>query len=294
MSLSRPGSHCPACDTPIAWHDNVPIVSWLVLRGRCRHCRVPISPRYLLLELATGLAFLLLFHLEVALGGANLPGLRLAAAEGSVLRPAAALIAMCLYHVVLASGAFCGSLIALGGRRPPLRLGLFLLGCGLLAPLLLAPLLPVAAFDFARPAATWLTVGKPDADGPTAPQLAVGIFPAGLLTALAGAAVGGVVGSGLTILGRRWPPAATEQTDSPKADRWGAAFLLAAAGACLGWQAALGVAVAVALLAVATRALTKKTSLPLDLLAAAYLAPVLLALLTTWRWLAEFVASRPG
>jgi len=54
-SLSHPGSHCPKCDTPIKPYDNVPLVSWLVLRGRCRHCGEPISPRYPLVELTTGL-----------------------------------------------------------------------------------------------------------------------------------------------------------------------------------------------------------------------------------------------
>ncbi|MCL4079153.1 prepilin peptidase [Coriobacteriia bacterium Es71-Z0120] len=53
-SLVAPGSHCPTCGTPIAWHDNVPVLSWLVLRGRCRTCREPISARYPLVEIASG------------------------------------------------------------------------------------------------------------------------------------------------------------------------------------------------------------------------------------------------
>jgi leader peptidase (prepilin peptidase)/N-methyltransferase len=53
-SLAMPPSHCPSCDTPIRPYDNVPVLSWLVLRGRCRHCRAPISPRYPSVELATG------------------------------------------------------------------------------------------------------------------------------------------------------------------------------------------------------------------------------------------------
>ena len=46
MSLSRPASHCPACKSPIRWHDNVPVVGWIMLRGRCRDCGTHISPRY--------------------------------------------------------------------------------------------------------------------------------------------------------------------------------------------------------------------------------------------------------
>jgi leader peptidase (prepilin peptidase) / N-methyltransferase len=56
-SLVHPRSRCPACGTQIAEYDNVPIVSWLALRGRCRHCGEPISPRYPVIELLTALAF---------------------------------------------------------------------------------------------------------------------------------------------------------------------------------------------------------------------------------------------
>jgi leader peptidase (prepilin peptidase)/N-methyltransferase len=52
-SLVTPGSHCPACGTPVKPYDNVPIVSWLLLRGRCRSCSAPISKRYPLVEAAT-------------------------------------------------------------------------------------------------------------------------------------------------------------------------------------------------------------------------------------------------
>jgi leader peptidase (prepilin peptidase)/N-methyltransferase len=56
-SLVHPRSRCPACGRQIAGYDNVPIVSWLALGGRCRHCGEPISPRYPVVELLTALAF---------------------------------------------------------------------------------------------------------------------------------------------------------------------------------------------------------------------------------------------
>lgn len=54
-SVVRPPSHCPACGTGIRWYDNVPVLSYVLLRGRCRSCGVFISPQYPLVELATGL-----------------------------------------------------------------------------------------------------------------------------------------------------------------------------------------------------------------------------------------------
>lgn len=56
-SVVRPGSHCPECRAPVTPRDNIPIVSWLVLRGRCRSCGWKIPARYLLVELATGILF---------------------------------------------------------------------------------------------------------------------------------------------------------------------------------------------------------------------------------------------
>lgn len=60
-SLVSPGSHCPGCGTAIRWFDNIPVMSWLLLRGRCRSCRSSISMRYPLVEGLTGAAFLAAF-----------------------------------------------------------------------------------------------------------------------------------------------------------------------------------------------------------------------------------------
>ena len=57
-SVVIPRSACPQCLQPIAFYDNLPVLSWLILRGRCRHCHSRISPRYLLVELLTGGLFL--------------------------------------------------------------------------------------------------------------------------------------------------------------------------------------------------------------------------------------------
>jgi len=56
-SLVHPRSRCPSCETQIAAYDNLPVVSWLLLRGRCRTCAEPISPRYPAVELLTAVSF---------------------------------------------------------------------------------------------------------------------------------------------------------------------------------------------------------------------------------------------
>jgi leader peptidase (prepilin peptidase)/N-methyltransferase len=52
QGVVRGRSHCPSCTKMVAWYDNIPVLSWLLLRGRCRHCQAAISPRYLVVELA--------------------------------------------------------------------------------------------------------------------------------------------------------------------------------------------------------------------------------------------------
>ena len=86
-SIVTPGSRCPRCRRPIAWYDNVPVASWVVLRGRCRGCRAPISIRYPLVELLGAAAALAAWWRH---------GLSPAAAAGLLL--VAALVAWLLPH----------------------------------------------------------------------------------------------------------------------------------------------------------------------------------------------------
>src|SRR5438874_12131408 len=64
-SLIWPGSRCGRCLQPVRWHDNLPLLSYLWLRGRCRSCGQSFSIAYFLVELATALGFCLVFYLEV-------------------------------------------------------------------------------------------------------------------------------------------------------------------------------------------------------------------------------------
>jgi leader peptidase (prepilin peptidase)/N-methyltransferase len=85
-SVVKPRSHCVRCRKTIAWYDNIPLVSYAVLRGRCRHCGKRISGRYPLVELVTGLLF---FYFVFTLG------------------PTAGAIKMCVFTAILVALVFC-------------------------------------------------------------------------------------------------------------------------------------------------------------------------------------------
>src|SRR5919199_5247283 len=80
LSVVAPPSACGGCGTRIRWYDNVPLLSWLLLRARCRDCGSRISVRYPLLELGTGLAFAVVVLSTPPVAAAELPALLGAAA----------------------------------------------------------------------------------------------------------------------------------------------------------------------------------------------------------------------
>lgn len=62
QSIIKPGSHCPRCNHPIKWYDNIPIVSYILLKGKCRNCHSKIPISYWIVELVTGLLFAVCYH----------------------------------------------------------------------------------------------------------------------------------------------------------------------------------------------------------------------------------------
>jgi leader peptidase (prepilin peptidase)/N-methyltransferase len=104
-SIVAPPSACPKCGHRIAWHDNVPVLSWLWLRGRCRDCHEPISPRYPIVEATTAVVFGVVTWL--ALGTRALPG--------TVLQEAALLPAL----LVFTAGGIALALIDLDHQLLP-------------------------------------------------------------------------------------------------------------------------------------------------------------------------------
>lgn len=119
MSVVWRPSHCPKCDHPIRARDNVPVLGWLMLRGKCRDCGAPISPRYAIVEAIMGVAFFALAYLELFTGGRYLPNGPFVAATGSMhtlWNPQWTLIAVYVLHCVLASVLMALSLLRLDGN----------------------------------------------------------------------------------------------------------------------------------------------------------------------------------
>src|SRR4051812_15792780 len=109
-SVSWPASHCTVCNRPLAWYENVPVLSWLVLRGRCRTCHEPISPMYPLVEAMTGAAFLTAYQLY---GLSPLVAVRVAFACAMIVLFAIDLRHRILPNVITVPGIAVGLLAAL-------------------------------------------------------------------------------------------------------------------------------------------------------------------------------------
>jgi leader peptidase (prepilin peptidase)/N-methyltransferase len=131
-SLVSPPSSCPACGRHIYFYDNIPLVSWLLLGGKCRFCKAPISPRYFVIELLTGLLFIGLFFLYFRSGmRAGIPTF----INGGWL--------IYLLPLIMLSGFIAASAIDLELWIIPLSICWFVTGAGLvgsaIAPLVIDP-----------------------------------------------------------------------------------------------------------------------------------------------------------
>jgi leader peptidase (prepilin peptidase)/N-methyltransferase len=143
-SIVKPRSRCPSCNTQIAGYDNIPVVSWLVLRGHCRHCHASISVRYPLVEALTALLFVGV-GLKIGLEDTLLPALALtitlvAAAETDLehhiipnrLMAASAIAAVVLWAIVdpgrlpenLIAGAAAGGFLLVAAVAYPAGMGM--------------------------------------------------------------------------------------------------------------------------------------------------------------------------
>ena len=186
ISLSYPASRCPRCGHPIRWRDNVPVLGWLLLGGKCRDCRAPISVRYPLVELTVAAMFGAFAWLEVVEGGINLPDRALRVSEqpppqlishelqfpgGGSLRfdsawsatsiPGQGLLPLERYafHMLLLAGLLAMALIARDNQAIPRRLWAPMLVVGFTLPIawpLLRPVPLSASIDASRAAPWWI------------------------------------------------------------------------------------------------------------------------------------------
>jgi len=216
MSVVWRPSHCPHCQHAIRPRDNVPVLGWLLLGGRCRDCGQPIAARYAIVELALGLVFFLLAYGELFRGGANLPGGPLTPLTGAidnVCYPNWPLLGLYAYHGTLLSLLLAILLMDLDGHRVPLRLVVMGLALGLL---------PATGWPWLHP-----TLGL---GGPALYLAAVDRFQV-VLHLLASVLLGAFLGAGIGIL----LPSLRESACRSK----NFVLALAIVGAFLGWQAAL-------------------------------------------------------
>ncbi len=123
MSIVKPGSHCPKCGHELPFYENIPVISWLCLRAKCSSCKEPISARYPIVELLTGVLFVLIWlfptlHLR---GCSPLPFLLLSFVTAAVLTASAFTDCDCriipdgFVLTLLASIILCGMLEILTG-----------------------------------------------------------------------------------------------------------------------------------------------------------------------------------
>lgn len=133
-------SGCPYCKTPIDGLDNVPVLAWVKLRGRCRTCRLPISIQYPLVEFSVAVLFFIVYLTEFSTGAANLPGEAIGPRSSGFLRVNVTPVLMMrlISYLFALSGLVAAALIAV--KRKPVPLSLFAwclapwLVCALLEP----------------------------------------------------------------------------------------------------------------------------------------------------------------
>lgn len=145
-------SHCPWCATRLAAQDNWPVFGWIALRGRCRTCRLPISPRYPIVELSVGLTITALGWAEVYSGGENLPWREPTGSDAPLSVPliGADMIAIGIYHAVAIAGSWALGLVRFDDHRLPRSLVTWVLALVIL-PMLLWPPLMIVPWQAAVP-----------------------------------------------------------------------------------------------------------------------------------------------
>lgn len=209
MSTVRPGSLCPVCRYPIRWHDNIPVLSWFLLGGRCRECKTHFSIRYAAIEALVAVLFLALGHFEGLRGGVNFP-LGANAAQWDVPLDRYQSWGVCAYHLTLICSLICAALIQWDRGKMPFPLLLFVWTVGLAGPIVFPRLHP--------------NLNHPTAFGYAFDPTRIAGLEYSLLGAMSGVALAAIAYG----MGRGY---------RPSIDRWDVGFS-GAVGVFLGWNAA--------------------------------------------------------
>lgn len=256
-SLVHPGSQCPQCGHAIRARDNLPIVGWLLLRGRCRDCDAKISVRYPLVEALVALLFVAVAGLEIGWRAQTLPDLD-PALGGVPLWSERRLFGSCAYHLALMLLVLAAAGMRYDGRSLPRWLLAGATTVGFLLP---------CVWPWLRPVESGLVPSD-------------STLNRSLIGGLAGAAAGWIVG--------RLRAGEYRTTPAPQAPDPG---LYVAVGVVLGWQALLVIALLTSvvgwLLAVASRGISRLVRFPDE----GGLLLAVLILLSGWRWGNELLAG---
>ncbi len=236
-SVIWPGSRCFTCLQPLRLADNLPIIGYLRLRGRCRMCGATFSSRYLWVELFTGLAFVGLFVAEIMLNTSDIPGLRNAVWGGV---PTLTAWLFFFVHAFLLAMLIAASVIDIQYKIVPAQITVIGTIVGLITSTLLPWPWPSAVTDipanlnqmpWSHPLCSGIIpIGLTlwPVWGPPLDWAPAGSWQLGLMTAVVGAAVGQAIGRSVKYL--------FEMGFGKEALGIGDADLLMMAGAFLGWQ----------------------------------------------------------
>jgi leader peptidase (prepilin peptidase)/N-methyltransferase len=240
--ISWPASHCPSCKQPILRSDNVPIFGWLLLRGRCRFCRVRISPRYPLIELLNGLLFVAMYLIEIPHEfRSDILDSSLYAANGPQIVDVWSTVAWLhwryLYHMILLQSLLVATFIDLDEMTIPDGATVPAMIAGLLGGFALGQVFLVPAWFQSPPE---LHIWKANLPAWLQPLMSGGRIPEwvathphwhGLAVSAAGLVVGGGVVWTVRIIGK-W-------ILKREAMGFGDVTLMAAIGSFVGWQPVL-------------------------------------------------------
>lgn len=244
------GSYCPYCCVPIRSRDNVPILGWLSLRGRCHSCRLPIPPRYMIIEIIAGAMVCAVVWVQVVYGGINLPldGYNVQSPARLVMRWDSLLIGRTLYFALTLLYLMTTALVV--GNR-----------------LLLPPTMVISG---------WLLAIVPPLSYPhlliynwksesMRPLVGQELYLAGLMTVLTGVIVGVLIARAtlISLYPKADPKLLSSHADTKQAYDW--IWQWAWLGAVFGWQGALGTALVWCLLLAFLYPMIRRWDFPLTI-----------------------------